>query len=171
MRFSWGVTRFVVLVGPIVIKFARIRVLWVLRRLLVHLKTGQIQAKAAHQAKNPGLAMRNIFAGILANRFEHRMWRATKHEMFVPTICTLFWIVNIQWRGSAVSPTELESNNPFTHSLHGPMPEFLIDDITKPANYCWYEGRLRLCDYGYEGMLHLFPDAEVRRSNLAVGLQ
>lgn len=148
LRFSWGTTRLVVLVGPVVIKVARIRLFRMIRRLVEHWVNCKVRVRLHAFAENPFIAgLKYICAGTIANWSEYRLWQDSPQSFFVPTIWSFGGIVNLQKRGASVSQAELNTSHPFKERL-ATMPEDLLRDLTKAANFCRYEERICLFDYG-----------------------
>lgn len=168
LQFSWGATRFVVLVGPLAIKFARFRVLWMAKRLFHHMKTGEVKVKFRHQVENPVLATSNIFAGVIANRIECELWRMSPRSSMVPTLFSFGGLVNVQWCGQTITEDELAASHPFREHLADMTPR-LKHDMRKVTNFCHYEGRVCLADYGDEELLVFFSDPHPQDAILAAG--
>ena len=148
MHVSWGATRFVILIGSVAIKIARPRLFRALQRLYYHQRRGEVREKLLAIANNPVVAIvKFLCAGIIANRNEYRLWHESPRQYFVPTLFSFGWLVNVQLRGTHVRPEELEIDHPFRALLERRSPGF-IADMTKPANFCRYEGRVCLADYG-----------------------
>src|SRR3989344_1991017 len=103
IEVAWGTTRVVVLVGNVVIKIARFRVLWIPGRLCFHLKNGGVRARIKRQIRNPAIAARNIFAGVCANWNEYRMWKRSPRSFLVPTLFSFGGLMNIQYRGERIT--------------------------------------------------------------------
>lgn len=165
-QFSWGATRFVILIGTIAIKIARPRPFRALSRLLEHWVNGEVRIRLLTFAENPYLAIiRYIFSGIIANHNEHQLWQEFPRRFLVPTICSFGWLVNVQERGTSISHEELDASHPFRGLLED-MPLELIGDMTKAENFCRYKGRICLTDYGSEQAFAFFilpqPQSVVR---------
>ena len=149
-QISWGMTRFVILVGPVAIKIARFRLLWIPRRFLHFVKSQEISTKIAYQTRNPRLAFNNVFAGLIANRSEYLLWQKSHRHFLAPTPYSLLGgVINIQRRGERVSVEELIAAHPFQELL-AMMPSPLAYDMTKAGNFGRHEGRICLIDYGDE---------------------
>ena len=147
MRIDWGTSRFVVLIGPVALKFARFRLTWIIVRFCQHLKRGQVGSKLHHQAKNPQLATNNIFVGLLANKREYALWLESPQTSLMPTWWSFAGLVNIQPRGRRVTSSELLAEHPLEH-LVASMPRDLVGDMFKRANFARYHGKIVLVDYG-----------------------
>ena len=155
-HISWGMTRFVILVGPVAIKIARFRIMWIPKRFLHFVKSREVGTKIAYQARNPRLAFNNIFAGLIANRNEYLLWQKSHRHFLVPTLYSLLGgVINIQRRGERVSAEELIAAHPFRELLAG-MPSPIAYDMTKAVNFGKHEGRICLVDYGGETTGELF---------------
>lgn len=81
---------------------------------------------------------------ILANYTEWYIWKKYRPACFVPTICTLLFIVNIQRRGIE-SP---QSTSPFLGWLENASTE-VKEELTREAHRCTIGERVLLCDYGH----------------------
>lgn len=166
LRFSWGATRFVVLVGTVAIKFARPRPFRALRRLIKYQVSGRVREKLLTYAEEPFLAgISYILSGVLANWNENRLWRESPSRFLMPTLfsCLLF---NIQRRGERVSQEELDANHPLRSVLGGKSSK-CGSDMMKAANFCRYEGRVCLADYGSREAFALFSRPQHRGAALA----
>lgn len=167
LEIAWGATRFVILVGTVAIKIARPRPFRALRRLIKYQMSGEVRARLLTYAEDPFLAgFSYIFSGILANRNEYRLWQESPRHFLVPTIYSFSWLINIQRRGKSISQEELEDNHPFRTLLVG-KPLKLTGDMTKAANFCRYDGRVCLLDYGSYEMLALFSRPRSHETALA----
>ncbi len=148
MTYSWGMTRFVILVGPWAVKIARFRFYWIFKRLIRHSRDGDLKAKVTLQYRYPRLPLQNIFAGVLANRTEWRVWQTTKHPSMMPTRFTFLYLINLEVRGEYLpSKEDLDRLHPFP-DYAVKQPE-LIEDMGKPANFIWHQGVIRITDYGH----------------------
>lgn len=143
MRLAHGSTRIVVLVGPLAIKFPRLRMKWLVIRLF-NLLRGRTCQTDREKAKDI-LKFRNFFSGILANRTEARCWSQTRAETLTPTLFTFFYFMNVQKRGQVLSRREFEQLD--KKSL---VPPSAIADWSKACNWCLLRGQIRLLDYGNE---------------------
>ena len=162
LRCSWGMTRFVVLIGPVAIKFARFRVMWIAKRLFHHMRNREVRTKVRYQLANPTLATNNIFAGFYANRLEYHLWCQFRHPLLVPTLFSLAGLINVQRRGEEISESDLNESNPFKSFLWGgELPPEGLDDLIKTANFCFYDGRVRLIDYGSQDVTDILVPLSV----------
>src|SRR3989344_3210630 len=167
IQFAWGATRFVILVGAVAIKVARPRPFRALRRLIKYQISGEVRARLLTFAEDPFLAgFSSIFSGILANRNEYRLWQETPRHFLVPTLYSFCWLINVQRRGESVSQEELRVGHPFRVLLEGRSPGF-VGDMTKTANFCRYEGRVCLLDYGSYDVLTFFSRPQSHDVTLA----
>ncbi|MDO8728732.1 MAG: hypothetical protein Q7K26_02435 [bacterium] len=172
IQFSWGATRFVILIGTIAIKIARLRPFRGLQRLLEHWINGEVKERLLTFAENPFLAgIRYIFSGIIANRNERRLWQEFPRRFLIPTLYSFGPLINIQKRGEKISQEELDASHPFQGFLEG-MPPKLIADMTRATNFCRYKGRICLVDYGNDEALAFFllpqpSDATLTLVNMA----
>ncbi len=166
LRLSWGTTRFVVLVGRVAIKVARPRPLWVLRRLLVYWVTGVANPRLLAYADDPlKSGFRHLFAGVVANWREYQLWRESPRSFLVPTVCSFWGIVNVQKRGEKIRKDDLAELHPFRALLLN-LPADAIGDMTKAENFCHYEGRVCLVDYGDTETFTFFSCSEPRAAVL-----
>lgn len=124
MRFlDWsfkGDTRWVVMIGGIVVKITRI----------VEYIDGE----------------RHLSGGVNANLREYRMYKEfADRAPLAPTYWTLFGLVNIQQRGLPVTQNELEESGVFA----GLTDEYVEQhDSRQAANFCRINGKVVWCDYG-----------------------
>ena len=167
IQFAWGATRFVILVGAVAIKVARPRPFRALRRLIKYQISGEVRARLLTFAEDPFLAgFSYIFSGILANRNEYRLWQESPRHFLVPTLYSFCWLINVQRRGKPISQEELDSNHPFPALLVGKPLKF-AGDMMKAANFCRYEGRVCLLDYGSYDVLTFFSRPQSHDVTLA----
>jgi len=157
LQFSWGTTRFVILVGTVAIKFARLRPFRALYRLAKHQMNGEVRVKLVKFDGRPFIGgIKYIFAGIIANRNEYRLWHTSPRYFLMPTLYSFGGgLVNVQELGKSISQEELDVSHPFQEILAGMPPEFVYD-MTRSANFCRYKNRTCLVDYGSEETFILF---------------
>lgn len=168
LQFSWGTTRFVVLVGPIAIKIARIRPLRMVQRFIKHQINGEVKAKMCHFSENPFIAaVKYVFAGPFVNWSEYRLYQSSLEPFFVPTNWSFGGMVNIQRRGTAVTQEELDAHHPFGKMALEEMPEVMRKDMTRADNFCWYDGHLCLIDYGGKEVFTYFWRPKLKRDVVA----
>lgn len=163
IAFSWGATRFVILIGPFAVKVARIRGFWAVRRFFTHMRNGEVHDKLRKFDANPTRAgCKYLFAGVVSNLREVKLWSATQLAFLTPTPFSFFGLINVQYLGQAVSQEELDREHPFPELLVGLSEEDAFD-LARAANFCRFEGRVCLCDYGKEeDFLLLMRVARVR---------
>lgn len=167
LQFSWGATRFVVLVGAVAIKIARPRPFRALRRLIKYQMSGEVRARLLTFAEDPFLAgISYIFGGVLANRNEYRLWQESPRHFLVPTLYSFGWLINVQRRGESITQEDLEAGHPFRTLLVDKSPRY-AGDMTKAANFCRYEGRVCLLDYGSYETFTLFSRPQSNNVTLA----
>ncbi|MBX4206530.1 hypothetical protein KW784_01965 [Candidatus Parcubacteria bacterium] len=164
LRFSFGATRFVVLIGPFAVKIARIRIVWALVRIYVHLRNREIGKKAVREVSNPRTALGKI-CGIPSNHRESILWETTMSPRLVPTLWSC-GLINIQSRGERVSQEELDREHPFPGLIAG-LPEEEVADLLIAHNFCRFRGEVRLHDYGQEKDFILLMRAIARRKSVA----
>ena len=162
MRCSWGGTRFVVLIGPLAIKFARIRPFRAICQLVRHsTRKGEVARRLRKWSKSPMMGViRYLSMGIISNHQESCLWRECRRDYMVPTIFSLAGLINVQWRGSRLSQEELDREHPFAHELVGLDAE-TIHDLIKVENFCRLRGKVCLADYGSdETFLYLYRNEQ-----------
>lgn len=115
-----GDTRWVVLIGPIALKFTRI----------VEYVDGE----------------RFVSGGINANVREYCRYKTYGDRApLAPTYVTLMGLVNIQRRGEPVTQEELDASPIFA----GLTDEYVQQhDSRRAVNFCRISGRIVWCDYG-----------------------
>lgn len=161
MRFSWGATRFVILVGSIAIKLPRLRLIWALMRLMQYGSKGKVRSRLRTYGRNTVHGgVRYILSGWVANWQEYRLWASTRNPLLVPTVFSFFGLINVQKRGEPVSDGKLRTNHPFPQLLRQMSPEG-VADMVRPANFCLYESRVRLLDYGSDEVFGLMYRTQV----------
>lgn len=169
IQVRWGATRFVILIGPIAIKIARVKPLRSIYKLLLHWQNGEIKKRLLDYADMPiNGGFQYVLCGFISNLNEYALSRTGQHTVLVPTLFTFFGIFNIQKRGEDVDPLELLFQNPFEKDLKD-MPELLLVDMTRAENFCLYEGQICLADYGSKFARSYF-DQKLRRQTLSTVL-
>lgn len=96
-----------------------------------------------------------LLTGIRANRNEYRLWQEFPRRFLIPTLYSFGWLINIQERGESINQEELDASHPFQGLLED-MPSNLIADMTRATNFCRYQGRICLADYGSDEVLAFF---------------
>jgi hypothetical protein len=157
ISFSWGATRFVLLIGGVVIKIARLpNPFRSLLRLIEHQKNGEVRERLLVFGCNPLTgAVTYLFYGVVANRLEAALWQESHNEHLVPTRFSLFGIMNLQDRGESITQEELDASHPFRTLLRS-IPTDTDHDLEKAENFCRYKGHICLADYGSKAALVLF---------------
>lgn len=156
MQISYGETRCVLLIGKVAIKLPRLRVLWLAKRFVYHLVVKKDIEKINHYVKRPKVITGIILNGIRANRNEAKQWQMFPRRFLVPTLYSFgFGLINIQRRGQILKQEELDNSHPFLGLLDD-MPVDFVSDMTRVENFCRYQGRTCLVDYGSEGFTLFF---------------
>ncbi len=157
MRFGYGSTRFVLLMHNNAYKFARIRVLIFLGRLLFVLPFSRKGREHFLKKYGPGYrsAMLNdLFAGIYANRREYAYWCASSDKRVIPTTHFIFGgLLVIQPRG-----LPLPEPARFGIGLDEIIPVDLIGvEIVRACQYSIHPRtkRVVLVDYGNATIIEL----------------
>lgn len=145
MYFSYGSTRFVILIGGIVIKIARLRPIWPFYRFIHYKRRKVVRSRLRRHHDDLRLAViRYFLSGIIANLNEYRFWTEQPCFPLAPTIFTFLGLINIQTRGEIVTPEEIKMS-PFGQ-IQAAYPDFI--DLHKTSNYCKIGGEICLADYG-----------------------
>ena len=145
MKIKKGTTRVVLLVNKKAIKFARVRVVRFILRLLFSPFMSETKNKLFYEAYGKysmfGI-VKYLSVGIYANRKEYRYYKETKDTRVVPTLkIFLFGWIIIQERGLNISSSELLNNNPFYDSK-------FFSEKYEPWQFCKINNRVCLADYG-----------------------
>ncbi|MBC7836576.1 hypothetical protein H7X87_02250 [Acetobacteraceae bacterium] len=146
-----GTTRLVVLVGPYVLKFARVRIFFPFVRILAWHREGQMVATAIRE-KHREFSFKDILhilflAGLQANLREYRLCRKYPLAPLAWTYATLGGWINIQRRGMEGCTGQ------DAHSLLGPFdPNILRSVDAWEHNLGIIEGKCCLIDYGAPGV-------------------
>lgn len=166
MRFAHGATRFTILIGSYAIKIARFKTFLLVQRFLVHRKNGEIKMRLNKVHSNPVLAIVDYtLAGLRANLGESRLWKNSPHPFMVPTRFSFLGLVNVQDRGEPITDEELSAGHPFAPLLEN-VPQALREDMTSRDNFCRYNSRVCILDYGSPGTVSLLaktPPARMRK--------
>ena len=99
--------------------------------------------------KSRGFIRNMLLGGIYANRIEYIFWKRTKHNFLVPTIFSLFGIINIQKYAEPLS----EDYNGIGRVLHkrtGGKTKVSNHTFENPHNFCRHGEFIRMIDYGDE---------------------
>lgn len=151
LDFACGSTRCVILVGQYAIKIARFRPLRPFIKLFESIQKKQVRGNLEKHHRNPLLAViKYLLAGIVANRTEYRLYKKYKSELLVPTVFTIFWLVNIQRRGEPVADEKVKSH--YLWNLFKEMETPVALDILQAKQFCFMGGCVRLADYGIDGL-------------------
>ncbi len=153
-----GTTRVVILAGPFAIKFARFKVWFVCKRGWQILFRGQYAEQSAVWRENCGstgrLVMSNLFAGIVANRYEYLLASQAGNFDLVRTHFTLGYLINVQERGEA-APAADTRGHPIMRekSRH---PGLAVD--LRNEQFCIARGSLLLADYGSAAICRMIAE-------------
>lgn len=155
---STGTTRLVVLVGPFAIKFARFKIWFVCKRGWQILVRGQYARQSAIWRENCGstgqLVLSNLFAGIVANRYEYLLASQAGNYDLARTYCTLGYLINVQERGEAALAADTRGHPVMREkSRH---PDLAVD--LRNEQFCIARGSLLLADYGSAAICHMIAE-------------
>jgi len=148
-----GGTRFVIVVGFLAFKFAKINPITAYkfaRKHFVHNHLKDVTRKYGYTT--PVSPLYWLFRGIMANWLEWRYYRRSRLPILVPTYLSL-GLVNIQLAGVRPQMTEKYFRNQISaiighdensdHDIHADSHTLRILD-----NYAAFAGRLKIVDYG-----------------------
>lgn len=147
-----GKTRVVIFLGPFAIKIAKIGLHHMVERSYQIVRARQVrQKRAAWKRENGqsvvGVVSRALFLGAWANLAKYRLWVNHPHEDLAPTLFTLFYLVNVQRRGT---PVETVQPFDFPWLRQIPLRANVREDLDRVEQYCAIGGRICLADYGYQ---------------------
>jgi len=142
-----GSTRFVVCIGNIAIKVARVKfIYWTLRFLHFRKHGGVMNKMSTMNTAHHFSVLRHLFAGVTANLEEVRFYREHPHLPLAPTILSL-GLINIQVRGRSLKMADL-SACPF-RKLAKDHKHLRPIDLNKVENFGRLgNGQIVLLDYG-----------------------
>ena len=167
MRLAYGATRWVILTRHLVVKFARFHFFNLAKRFIWRAVRGEVRQRLLLHGSSPSAgAIQILLAGCRANWQEYTLWRDTHDARFVPTLFSLFGLVNVQHQAKALTAEEFRDRNPFGRLIFV-LPERATVDLKKLEHYGWYGGRIRLVDYGHDAMTEFFSP----RRHLSIQLQ
>ena len=150
-----GTTRVVVLAGPFAIKVARFRIWFVCKRGWQILLQGQYAQQSAVWRENCGstgrLVLSYVFAGILANRYEHLLASQAGNYDLARTYCTLGYLINVQERGEPALAADTRGHPVMREKSR--YPELAVD--LRDEQFCIARGSLLLADYGSAAICHM----------------
>lgn len=146
-----GKTRAVVLIGPYALKIAKLNLNYSLHRTVDILRLRQTREKIVEWRRDRNLSLlgvvcESVFCGVMSNMREYHWSRSHSDFELMPTLWTLFYLVNVQRRGN-VATERTKRRHPFFRLL--PRTERIRLDIDRPEQYCWHGGRLLLVDYAH----------------------
>jgi hypothetical protein len=158
-----GKTRIVILAGPFAFKIARIRLLhylirsvWYCRRAATIIGRGHIAEQRARwhrEGTNACTVVKTAFvlelrraliSGVVANFTECRLTGKSNEYDLVPTICTLFYLINVQVRGKPDSVLDIASHPVMRILAATGQPALDLE----PQQFCTFRRRTLLADYG-----------------------
>ena len=145
MEIKTGTTRVVLLANKKAIKFARVRIVRFILRLVFSPFMSETKNKLFYEAygKYPMFGIvKYLSVGISANRKEYRYYKETKDPRVVPTLkMFLFGLIIVQERGLNISLLELLKDNPFNDTK-------FFSEKYEPWQFCKINNRVCLADYG-----------------------
>ena len=142
MTFAYGTTRFVFCVGPLAIKFPRLKILHFAKRCIHFRKHGGVIRKITQLTETQRASVvRDLFAGVVANWHEVRLYRRYPYLPLAPTYFSFLGLVNIQARGVPLEPCDLKLCP--LREISNSQTDF--DDI---RNFARVNGTPCLIDYG-----------------------
>ena len=150
MKLTYGNTRLVLLTRKRAIKFARIRPLRCLFRIVLSPFSVKVRERALSKYGDDLFQriINDLFAGIIANRNEYRYSNNFNDKRIMPTL-KQFWygLVVVQSRGLPVSSVEMNKIQLFYGYTIEPHA-----DTTDPCDFCRKRkgGKILLIDYGRE---------------------
>ncbi len=160
MQFMYGCTRWVFLTKSYAVKIARFRPIKPFIRFLYLFKKGEVIEKfEQHDSNLTNLikaVLKYVCVGILANRNEHRLYKKYGSELLVPTLFTIFWLVNVQRRGEPSGEKEMHRHR-LWYIVERERDVLFAEDILHPKQFCVIGGITYLADYGNE-VLESFLD-------------
>lgn len=153
-----GTGRLVVIIGPIAVKFARVRFVPVIKGWLRYLMGGA-EERSFWRIFNGGpfrstgveSDKRLLFLGIADNLSEFFFYLRTRNTFLAPTFFSFFGLVNVQMAGRAVG-TDGEFFRVWRVWIEEVLgSEVLYTDhhhLIVEKNFCVWRGQLRIVDYG-----------------------
>ena len=153
-----GTTRVVILAGPFAIKFARFKIWFVCKRGWQILFRGQYAQQSAVWRENGGstgrLVLSNLFAGIVANRYEYLLASHAGNYDLARTYCTLGYLINVQERGEASLAADTRGHPIMREKSRHPG---LAVDL-RNEQFCIARGSLLLADYGSAAICRMIAE-------------
>ncbi|MCA9366490.1 hypothetical protein KC722_02820 [Candidatus Kaiserbacteria bacterium] len=149
MKFLYGATRWVILVGPVALKIARFRPYRLVARLFVHARNGEVRMRLdKFDSRSKLVAVcRYIGAGVSANRAEYHLYREDERLRLIPVKSIWFWgLVLVQSRGDAIPHDCAEEAT--SHPMWSAMLEEAGSANKALKQFCLFNGRPHLADYG-----------------------
>ena len=156
-----GKTRIVILTDKYAFKIARFRFIRPFVRLFELLILGGVRENVVRHSHKKVFwrgALNYLFYGVAANLREYKRYKKYGDDsLLVPTLFTLFGLVNVQMRGYPV--VDLETFSTEGSSLLSILREDHAckeTDVLRSDQFCVIGGKLLLADYGHgdlEGIL------------------
>jgi len=146
---TYGATRFVLLLGPVVIKIPRIRLSMLISRLFHHLRNGTVRATMKkHEGKLLSIAAQGPLWGIRSSRGEYRFYAEHPDLPIAP----IYWaplggFIIVQARGRPATSAELRRWLPCRLKSRG----FMVNmELVRTEHVCMIGAKPCLIDYGNE---------------------
>lgn len=152
MQVKKGENRIVLVVGCVVVKTARIRIVKAWKHVCQCLQEGDIELLKLGLFKWPVGSIfqtpkRYLFKGIVNNWREFRFYGKTRHPFLQPTCFSVFGLLNIQRAGKVciLKPHDLWCQ---LYEITGGATIKDIHHFGNPDNFCFQNGNLNILDYG-----------------------
>lgn len=154
MHFAWGMSRFVIVLPNVVIKFAYFNPLTFLKNGIGYLWRGDVDSRVEqYRFKDTSGLMRFLPSRLIVNWQEYMFYQETCASYLAPTLWSFYGLINIQRRGRVVRGDE-EVWEQYVKALHSQefLPTYIngvyITDINHAPNLCFIDGNLVIHDYG-----------------------
>ncbi len=152
MKIRIGKTRIVIIIGCYAFKVVRVRCFdFICKIIKLHyhkIKFGnEFAYKKLHRHSRTQLLRDMFLACFLANYREHRNWKRLEENekcLYVPTLFTMFYIINIQERDDVASPQNKHKFIAYAHNRKCGQP--VIDELNQIDNK---SANGRILDYGH----------------------
>ena len=158
MRFAYGCTRWVILTNRYAIKFARFRPIRPFVQLFkLLLKKEVVKSLGKYDANPIRGGLKYLLAGIVANRAEYRIYKRYPSDLLVPTLVSIYGLVNIQRRGEPAAEEEVRSH----YLWHLLKNTSIVEDLPY-KQFCKIDSRVCLADYGRDYLETILAESSIR---------
>lgn len=148
MEIKYGTTRMVFLFRHVVIKIPLIRFFYILRRIFVHTKSGEISKKIRNFNESSNGVLGYLTRGFKANRKEYRFSKSevvNRDILLIPVSYLFLGFIIVQPRGGFINPNDKVWKKFIKRLIKKGVK---VHDLLISKNYSFYNNKICLHDYG-----------------------